>query len=761
MTLRAKTLLIIGMTLGILLLIMYLALRIILLSSFAALEEQYTREHVERALSVFNEDLAILDTIVADWAAWDDTYAFIQDANEKYVAANLLDGTLTNLRLNLMLFINSAGQIVASKSVDLDSGQGVPLPPSLQAHLSADSILLRHPDPESGITGTLLLPEGPLLLASRPIVTSEGQGPIRGTLIMGRFLNSAKIEHLAGIAHLSLTAHRLDDLQMPPDPKAASSAPFSLIGCVCHEVRPMLAASPPAISEEEPILIRPVSAESIAGYALLNDIYGQPALLLQVSMPRGIYRQGQVTLFYLALALVGVGLLFSWIMLLYLERVVLSPLTRLNADVSRIGARSDLSARVAMAGKDELASLANAINKMLEGLEGAQRERERLEEQFLQAQKMEAMGRLAGGIAHDFNNLLVAIMGYASFVRDGLSPGSQAHSDVAEIIKASERATNLTRQLLAFSRSQPLSPTILHPNDLILEMDKMLRRLIGDDIELVTITAPDIGSIKGDRTQLEQVLVNLIINARDAMPNGGKITIMTTNVTLKEGHPLPHPSLAPGDYVLLTINDTGCGMSEEVKTRIFEPFFTTKEPGRGTGLGLAAVYGIVKQHDGQISFESDLGKGTTFYIYFPRVKAGAETPPSWTEDTSLVRGTEKVLVVEDEPAVRSFVVRTLSEAGYQVLEAADGAQALRLVQKSGDIPLHLLVTDIAMPGMNGQELAERLRTAHPRLKTLFISAHLDNPLGDGGALLEGGAFLAKPFTPAALTRRVRELLEGL
>jgi PAS domain S-box-containing protein len=350
MTLRKRTLIIVGLTAASLILILYVTLRTIVLSSFAELEEQHARQNVERALSALSDNLAALDTIVFDWAAWDDTYVFIEDANEDYIQSNLVDETFTGFKLNLMLFVNPSGQTIFGKGFDLYNEEEASVPESLAEHLADDALLLRHPDTESSVVGIVSLPEGPMLVVSRPILTSEEKGPIRGALVMGRYLDSAESEHLAEITRLSLTLHRFDDSQMPLDFQTARSS----------------------LSEEAPILVHPLSAESVAGYALLKDIYGEPSLILRVDMPRDIYAQGQASMLYLLFSLSVVGLVFGVVASLLMDRMVLSRLARLSSDVNSIGASADLSTRVLMTGDDELSSLADTINEMLAALEQAQ-----------------------------------------------------------------------------------------------------------------------------------------------------------------------------------------------------------------------------------------------------------------------------------------------------------------------------------------------------------------------------------------------------
>jgi two-component system cell cycle sensor histidine kinase/response regulator CckA len=387
-------------------------------------------------------------------------------------------------------------------------------------------------------------------------------------------------------------------------------------------------------------------------------------------------------------------------------------------------------------------------------------ERKRLEDQFRQAQKMEAIGRLAGGLAHDFNNLLTAITGYASFVRDALPAGDPVREDVTQVLSAAERGADLTRQLLAFSRRQPIKPSIANLNEIILNLSKMLRRLIGDDIELVTVPALDLDAVEVDAGQIEQVLVNLVVNAGDAMPEGGRLTIETANVTLDAAYARQHVSVRPGQYVMLAVSDTGCGMTEEVKARIFEPFFTTKAAGKGTGLGLATCYGIVKQNGGHIWFYSEPGKGTTFKMYFPRIDMSAAEPQENEGESPRARDSETILLVEDDLPVRRFAARVLREAGYTVLEAASGQEALELAASRDGSPIHLLVTDLVMRQMAGDELARTLKAMHPELRALFVSGYTAQSLVRNGDLAETASFLQKPFTMATLTRKVHEVLHG-
>ena len=384
--------------------------------------------------------------------------------------------------------------------------------------------------------------------------------------------------------------------------------------------------------------------------------------------------------------------------------------------------------------------------------------RRRLEEQLLHSQKLEGIGRLAGGIAHDFNNLLGAMLGYAHMARSGLPRGDQRRADIEDIEEAARRAGDLTRQLLAFARRQVIEPKILELNQLALGVDKLLRRVLGEDIELVTLPAPDLWSVKADPGQIEQVLVNLAVNARDAMPQGGKLTIETANVELDAEYAAAHEGVTAGPHVLVAVSDTGTGLSEEARAHLFEPFFTTKDTGKGTGLGLATCYGIVKQAGGSIYVYSEVGEGTTFKIYLPRAVGPVETPvPSALRPAPI--GTETILLVEDHAMVREIAARTLASQGYRVLKAQSGGEALAIAG-AHDGPLDLLLTDVVMPEMSGHQLADRLAAARPKMSVLYVSGYTENTVIDHGVPGRGVAFLAKPFTPDALAAKVREVLDG-
>jgi two-component system, cell cycle sensor histidine kinase and response regulator CckA len=384
-------------------------------------------------------------------------------------------------------------------------------------------------------------------------------------------------------------------------------------------------------------------------------------------------------------------------------------------------------------------------------------ERVMLEDRLRQSQKMEAIGRLAGGVAHDFNNLLTVIIGYAQLLAD--TPGNRQADSIAQIKSAADRAAGITRQLLAFSRKQVLTPRIINLNDIMLNLDSLLRRLIGEDVEVITMPANDLGSVRADPSQIEHVLMNLALNARDAMPNGGTLTLETANVQLDESYANEHQAITPGSYVMLVVSDTGHGMTPEVQARVFEPFFTTKEVGKGTGLGLSTVYGIIKQSGGYIWVYSEPDRGTSFKIYLPRVDQTAQTLGSEKRSAGVPRGTETILLVEDDPQLRQLSSSVLAHCGYKVLVAGGPEEGLTTAE-SNHRDIRLLITDVIMPGMNGRQLAEKIQQINPKMRVLYISGYTNNAIAHYGVLDDGLWFLPKPFTLSALVAKVREVLDA-
>jgi len=409
--------------------------------------------------------------------------------------------------------------------------------------------------------------------------------------------------------------------------------------------------------------------------------------------------------------------------------------------------------------KDRLVRLAPAVRRAMQETE-ARTERHRLEAQIIEAQKMEVIGRLASGVAHDFNNILAVIMGYSDLLIQELAAESTLRKHTEEIRHAATRAAALTRQLLVFSRKQTVESSVLDLNQTVAETEKILRRLIDENIDLRIIPGPELGHVRADPGHVGQILMNLVVNARDALPNGGHITVETGNLTLPATGGLASVEITPGDYVLLVVSDSGPGMTPEVKAHLFEPFFTTKPKGKGTGLGLATCQTIIKQSGGHISVESTPGMGSIFKVYFPRVEQPVDIKTDFLHGGPLPRGTETLLLVEDEPSVRNLASKVLTAQGYTVLQANNGQDGLNLAREHRGARISLVVTDVIMPLMGGKVMAEWLQTTYPQMKILFTSGYTDEAIAPHGVLDPGVAFLPKPYTPAVLVRKVRAMLDG-
>jgi PAS domain S-box-containing protein len=823
--------------------ILYAISATVLLDGFQQIEESNLRDEGERGIAALTFDVNELAAAASDWARWDDAYEFVARPTEGFVRENLLDQTFRNLRLNLIMFVNPAGQIVFAKGFDRERDVETPVSHELLARARSGDKLFRHEGPDARVQGVLLVDGRPMLVASLPILPSDGDGPVRGALIWGRAIDAGEISRLAKITQFSLHVRSVLDPNLPEDFRVARA------GLTRHASLQVFSLNP----------------HVIAAYVLVHDIYGRPSLVMRLDAPRYIYQQGQLSVRYFVFCLVLVGGVLGVVMVLLTDRLVLTRLDALNRQVTQIADAGDVSARVAVASHDELSTLGNSINRMLRALErseaalryqaliidqihdsvvatdleghvtawnrGAENlfgwpaeeiigrhvsiafpedqrealqqtivarlkekgahdlevcllrkngekffahlslswqrdatgnvvgvigyavdvtERKRLEQQFMQSQKAEAIGRLAGGVAHDFNNILTAIMGFCDLQRMSLPANHRVVHFTEEIQKAADRAASLTRQLLAYSRKQVLQPRVLDLNAVVAGTEKMLRRLIGADIEVVSVLADNLGPVKADPVQIEQVLMNLAVNARDAMPGGGKLTLQTANV-----------SLLDGEYVLLAVGDTGTGMTEEVKAHLFEPFFTTKPKGQGTGLGLATCYGIVQQSQGQIAVDSAPGRGTTVKVFLPRVEAAVdEAAPKRERGAEPPHGSETVLVAEDEPVVRELTVAALRDLGYNVLEAANGEEALRVAQRHNGNGIQMLFTDVVMPLMGGKELADQFGRLYPEVRVLFTSGYTENAIERDGVLDARTAFLQKPYTTSVLAHKIREVLDN-
>jgi signal transduction histidine kinase len=490
-----------------------------------------------------------------------------------------------------------------------------------------------------------------------------------------------------------------------------------------------------------------------ASVALSDGIHPNVSLSILKSFDKATLFLNELNRVLIGLGLVsvlaGAGLVFV------ISHTFTRPLSTLVAGVRALE-QGNFSYPLEKTGGDEVAEVTGAFDRMRTSLQKTQEDQKQLENRLRQAHKMEAVGRLAGGVAHDFNNLLTIIRGHADLLLDRLSGAETSRNNIEQIQKAAGRAVSMTRQLLAFSRMQVLQPRILDLNAVVADMGKMLPRLIGEHIEYAFTPDPKLSPVKADPGQIEQVILNLVVNSRDAMPNGGKITLTTANVDMDEREAAKRPPMSAGPYVLLSVGDSGHGMDEKTKAHIFEPFFTTKEVGKGTGLGLATVYGVVKQSGGFIWVESEPERGTRFDIYLPQVAAKVTAPDAETKPSAVPKGSETILVVEDEAGVRALTREFLKVSGYAVLEAKDGFEALEESEKfKGKI--HLLLTDMVMPRMNGSELAERINAQRPETKVLYMSGYAEYMPG-GSSAEPKTPMLQKPFSIASLVGKIREVL---
>ena len=849
-SLRGKTVLIVLAALVCLVGGLFSLTRLVILRSFSKVEEDFARQNLNRASSALSNELDALQHAADQYADRDFTYNALRSGHPEKIASEFTGPAFEQLRVNFVVVLDPYGRKVFASGFNLAGMEAVPPPPDLDRHLRFGSPFLIHNGDARDVKGMLMLASGPVLVDSGPILTSSANGPAAGVLIMGRFLDSDESARLGEMTHVSLEIDRLDS--------PASRAEMESDG---------------APSLDPSISLRAKSDDSLTASEVLPDIYGRPAAVLRIFLPRTIYDQGRTSSLQFLLLLIAAGFAFGAIILYLIERVVLSRMADLSDSITRIGTSGNLAARVPVSGHDEVAYLGTAVNGMLEDLENVQKarheertrlavliekmptviwttdadlrftyhtgaaleamglrpedslgktlfqyfgtedpafpaiaahrkalaggtlsfeldwqkrsfdcyvqplrgpqgdligvigvaldvtDRKHLTDQLRQSQKMQAIGELAGGVAHDFNNLLMVVKGHAQLLLDRMPKDPSLHHSVHQMEKAADRAASLTRQLLAFSRKQVLQPRVLDMNDVVTGMIKMFSRVIGENIEMAFVPAAKLGRTKADPGQIEQVLLNLVVNARDAMPNGGRLTIETSNVQLDRSYASGHAAVEPGPYIMLTVTDTGCGMDAETQSRIFEPFFTTKEAGKGTGLGLATVYGVVKQSGGYIWVYSEVGCGSTFKIYLPEVAEEIEAPAIEPETRGSLAGTETVLFVEDEQSVRELVRDYLAGVGYRVLDASDGVEALE-VAKAHKGTIHVLVTDVVMPRLSGRDLAAKLGSERPGVKVLFISGYTDDTIVRHGVLEGGVAFLQKPFNLKALAEKIREVLKS-
>ena len=736
MTIRKKTLITIGITFLTLFIILYITSQFILLKGFGKLEKVEVGKEVTRTLNILSNEISNLDDSTSDWAQWDETYNFIKDGNQNYINANMVAASFNNLKVNLMVFVNESGRIMLSKGFDLHKQEPTPVSQNLINALSPQNLLLRHSNIENSITGIVLLPEGPLLIASRPILTGKGEGPMRGILIMGCYLDSSKIMRLAKIARAGITVLRFNDAQLPPE--------FQVV----HSL----------FSEEAPIIVRPLNNNFIGGYTLLKDIHGKPALLLKVETPRKIYHQGKITIFYFLLSLLVTTVVFALISIVLLEKQVIAPLVLLGKSVNQIAENGHLTKRVPAMGTDEFSILTGQINQMLNALEQADNEKHNLEAQLQRAQKMEAIGTLAGGVAHDLNNVLCGLVGYPQLLLMQIPGESPFREAILAIQQSGEKAAEIVQDLLTLARRGVSISVAVNLNNIISDY---LRSPVNEklkafhpNVHFETNLATDLLNILGSPIHLSKTVMNLVSNAAEAMPDGGKLYLTTENIYLDR--PIKgYDDTQTGDYVVLTVSDTGIGISLEDREKIFEPFYTKKTLGRsGTGLGMAVLWGTVKDHNGYIDVQSIEGKGTTFTLYFSatRQESAQGKVPSLRLEEYNGKG-ESILIVDDVKEQREIASLMLKKLGYAVKSVASGEEAVDYLQNNS---ADLLILDMIMdPGIDGLETYKRIIQQHPRQKAIIVSGFSETERVKEIQRLGAGSYVKKPYLLEKIGHAVR------
>jgi signal transduction histidine kinase/CheY-like chemotaxis protein len=784
MSIRKKTAIFVGVTFLILLASLILTSRVVVLGSFLDLEKQHSLRSTRQVITQFENTLASLSATARDWASWDETYRFIDDRNPQYIAENLTDATLINLNLNFMWFFDTAGRLVFAKCLDLKKRREIPSEPDIVDLFRSRKILFEPGSTEGRFSGVLLTSPNPALVALRPILKNDDTGPVRGTLMIGTYLDSSTIDRISNLTNLTISVCDLRNTPLPVD---------------CATVRS-------SFSQDRQIIVQPAGNQTISGYFLQRDIFGDPGLIVKASDSRDISRHGRQTLNYFLSALIALALVFIVLILLFLEKIILTPLISLNRQLARIDSVEDRSQRIEMKNKDELGQLAKPINLMLDRIskgaavlaetnarlsqEIAERrqieqtlqrahaeletrvhertqelldansklkreteEKARLELQLYQTQKYESIGTLAGGIAHEFNNLLMTIQGNVSLMLFGLDAGHPHYGKLHNIEKAIQNGSALTSQLLGYARKGKYQSRTLDLNSVIRETAATFART-HKDIVVDEALAEDLSDIEADREQMVQVLFNLYGNAAEAMPDGGDLFLKTSNVTHEDIHGrlyLPKP----GIYVKLSVSDTGIGMDRETQDRIFDPFFTTKKTGQGKGLGLASVYGIIKNHGGYIEVASEPGQGTTLNIYLPASSRKSTKTEVSTEDIS--RGTGAILLVDDEELVLEVGARMLEKLGYTVMTARGGKSAVDIYEKNFEA-LDLVILDLVMPDLGGSKAFDMIRRINPQANVLLSSGYSAD--GQASFILQRGCngFIQKPFNLKELSEKIIEIL---
>lgn len=699
-------------------------------SGFAKVERDFVVNNVNRTTNAMNDLVKNLYTKQSDWAAWDDTYEFVGDQNPDYIKSNLTNESLQTLGVELMLFLDKQNKLVYSKMIDGELGQTQTIPQDLLQLAEPNSKMLNLPELNSQAGGFLLTDSGePFLAVSQPILTSERQGPANGVLIWGYHITPKIIDGIA--QSLKLNVHLAN---IPATSQTTNNKTLW----------------------QDNVLIQKTGPDAISGATSIQDIYGTPQFQISIDTNRPIHRQGQKVIRSIVLLLLLVVFVLALFIYIFINKLVVLPLTRLASGFNKVTQAADPIYRLDVVGNDEFADLSKIANNTLAALHDREAKLQDVQYQLYNSQKIQAIGKLAGGIAHDFNNLLTSILGFSSLLKERFKDDPKATRQLEMIIKSAENGAELVKNLLGFARQGRYERKQISINTIIANTKKLLQPSMAH-IQMQFDHPPDLAPIEGDENQLQHVFMNLMINARDAMPNGGKITLTAKSIEIQPEEALK-TSLKPQKYVRVTISDTGTGIPEKIKNDIFEPFFTTKAQGKGFGLGLSMVSGIMANHGGGVFLDPATVGGAIFHLYFPVADNKAKHPNHVSQtsthqnpiDLNTTLHGKNILVVDDEKAIRTWIKAVLEQHGPMITTADNGQEAINIMNKIPETKFDAVILDVIMPIKNGIETFHEIRAKTNTLPIIFSTGYAENE--SLTKLLDGKntRLLLKPFSKNVL-----------